>query len=249
MSFRFFEAASLGLCLSLLSACGTSVNKDPVGASAQVQEEVTSAGFSVEKNVAVSAVAAPEGVSDEGKLVSTSDKIVNLPKGTELSVLETRYDAKLGELMHLGIDSDDESLPADMWVKATPELKAALAQNIMPTEITNSDEGEDSLVTVARKGMTYCYRYVKQYLIKTGKVKVYLPGNSAWMASRELPKHGFRLTGHSPATAANGEVCVYRGGPRGHGHIEVKINGKWWYGYGYIGHPIRNRVFIGCYAK
>jgi len=97
--------------------------------------------------------------------------------------------------------------------------------------------------------MTYCYRYVKRYLLSIGKVKTYLPGTSAWEAAKILPKHGFRKTGHTPAKAKEGEVCVYSGGPKGHGHIEVKRNGKWWYGYGYLPQPIKNRKFIACFAK
>ncbi len=230
------------LCVSILTACGSgNKNQSPTAAAESVQQEVTSSSFSLANSVAVATV------SEDSALVNASDKVFVLPKGTDLTVLETRYDETHGELMHLGIDSDSESMPSDIWVKASAELKESLTQNILPSELEEIQE--EGFVNAARRKMTYCYRFVKQHLLKTGKVRVYLPGVSAWMAYRELPKHGFRLTGHSPANAANGEVCLYKGGRQGHGHIEIKINGKWWYGYGYLNQPMRGRIFMGCFAK
>lgn len=102
-------------------------------------------------------------------------------------------------------------------------------------------------VRVAR--MTYCYRYVKKYLLKVGLVKVYLPGASAYQAATILPKHGFKKVSRKPSQAIVNDVCVYKGGPAGHGHIEIKTSKGWYYGYGYKSSPIKNRIFIGCYHK
>lgn len=164
-------------------------------------------------------------------------KVVELAAGTELVLLEKKEDAVLGSLVRVGVDAGEESgVPSDFWIKE---------EEMHGGNLLALNDGEMSIL----KKMTYCYRYVKQYLLKTGQVKVYLPGESAYMAAKILPKHGFRNSGHSPSSAKNGEVCVYSGGPKGHGHIEVKRNGKWWYGYGFLDNPIRNRKFIACFVK
>lgn len=108
---------------------------------------------------------------------------------------------------------------------------------------------EKSMPLMRVERMTYCYRYVKKYLLKVGLVKVYLPGASAYMAANILPKHGFKKVARKPAQAIVHDVCVYKGGPSGHGHIEVKTSKGWYYGYGYKKSPIKNRIFIGCFHK
>lgn len=108
---------------------------------------------------------------------------------------------------------------------------------------------ERSMPTMRVERMTYCYRYVKKYLLKVGLVKVYLPGASAYMAAKILPKHGFKKVSRKPSQAINHDVCVYKGGPAGHGHIEVKRPQGWYYGYGFKKSPIKNRIFIGCFHK
>ncbi|RZA06040.1 MAG: hypothetical protein EOP11_11345 [Proteobacteria bacterium] len=167
-----------------------------------------------------------------------------LSAGSEIAILGKKEDAALGTLLHVGIDAKEGSgIPADLWVSDRELPEIALEP------YAAADESEESGDVAILKAMTYCYRYVKQYLLQTGQVKVYLPGVSAWEAAGILPKHGFRRTGHSPSTAKNGEVCVYSGGPAGHGHIEVKRNGKWWYGYGFKPNPMSGRRFIACFAK
>jgi hypothetical protein len=165
---------------------------------------------------------------------------ISISRGLELVMIETKRDDALGTLVRLGFDQD-LGLPTEVWVREQ-DLQTA---DFIPYDFSRLSDDEIDLW----KRMTYCYRFVKRYLLQTGQVKTYLPGASAYQAASILPKHGFRRTGHNPASARNGEVCVYGGGPQGHGHIEVKRNGKWWYGYGYINHPIRNRKFIACFAK
>jgi len=99
--------------------------------------------------------------------------------------------------------------------------------------------------------MTYCYRYVKARLLKMGLVKIYLPGVSAYSAATTLPKHGFRKTGRGRNKARTNDVCVYSGGNGGNGHIEIKVAGGWWYGYGVKPDPIslNGRKLITCFYK
>jgi hypothetical protein len=105
-----------------------------------------------------------------------------------------------------------------------------------------------------RGGMTYCFRYVKQYLLKTGEVPVYLPGVPAWSAESTLPQYGFQVTGHDPTTAGTNEICVYKGGKGGNGHIEIHRPEGWWYGYGFSQLSMEQvspekHKFVACYAK
>lgn len=167
-------------------------------------------------------------------------RAISLPRGIELLAIETKQDEALGSIVRLGIDQDP-ALPAEIWVR----MQDLENQDFLPYDFSGDSNDEIG----PWKGMTYCYRYVKQYLLQTGQVNSYLPGGSAYQAATILPKHGFRNTGRGPASARNGEICVYSGGPRGHGHIEVKRNGKWWYGYGFINHPIQNRRFLACFVK
>ena len=162
------------------------------------------------------------------------------PAGTGLVILGRRITSNDGDLLRIGMDADPrEGLPSDFWVRAAD----------LPLEILEPYSAGAENEVGALKAMTYCYRFVKEYLMKTGKVSNYLPGESAWMAASILPRYGFHRTGHSPANAANGEVCVYSGGPQGHGHIEVKRGGAWWYGYGMISHSMQGRNFIACFYK
>lgn len=254
---------SAALLAIVLTACG-SPNK-------QQDNNVANIGEGSGTNYELQSVSSLKIIEANGAEQLNGTNLV-LPEGAEITILESKMDPKLGAMVRIGIDSDEASdLPSDVWV-----LASDIPENAMiATEESDYDEdqldesnSDDSLLdtsvidnkvkrTKGKKGkskgkkMTYCYRYVKQYLLQTGQVKVYLPGGSAHNAAAILPKHGFRKTGHTASSAQNGEVCVYRGGNGGNGHIEVKRNGKWWYGYGFKDHPItpRNHPFIGCYKK
>lgn len=193
-------------------------------------------------------------------------QIVKLSKGSEITVIETDNDPNLGDLIRIGVDSDDDSStgPNDFWVRASDLMKAGLEQSEMMTNnedpvLSPMDLGHDSIFglddiasakRLAKRRMTYCYRFVKQYLLSHHMVPVYLPGGSAWMAASILPRYGFKRTGHTPQTAGLNEVCVYRGGRGGNGHIEIRLPGGWWYGYGYHGPISRvNHPFIACFKK
>ncbi|MCB9072242.1 MAG: hypothetical protein H6623_01375 [Bdellovibrionaceae bacterium] len=102
-----------------------------------------------------------------------------------------------------------------------------------------------------KRRMTYCYRFVKIRLQQLGLVKGYLPGGSAKNAYSLLPRYGFHSTGGGPSGAGINDVCVYSGGNGGHGHIEIRVSGGWWYGYGVKSSSISlsNHRLLGCFGK
>lgn len=181
-----------------------------------------------------------------------------VPAGTMVTILGNSTD---GTMVHFGVDSDDESVPSEMWVKITD----VAGMNLNLQEVMNDSEGGFSdQGTVGsledaghvrhrggpkRGGMTYCYRFVKEYLLSHHLVRTYLPGGSAYMAAKILPKYGFHRVNETPAHAKLNDLCVYHGGRGDNGHVEVKVAGGWYYGYGVIPHPIHNHPFLGCFRK
>jgi len=240
---RFLICVALPALAFSLAGCGSG-DTEPVNLAhiePSTADNFASTGFVLNQELSLTAI------SDDPALDRRS---INLEDGTEIAVIERKDDPEKGSLVHIGLDVEEESeLPSDFWIRAEELPDSALIPFAPPEDIEDTAVEQGDEVDFLRRKMTYCYRYVKQYLLKTGKVKVYLPGVSAWQAAGILPKHGFRKTGNTPARARNGEVCVYSGGPKGHGHIEVKRNGKWWYGYGFKANPIANRRFMGCFYK
>jgi hypothetical protein len=203
----------------------------------------------------------------EGPAQQPLNKTLSLKKATDITILEIDNDPYYGDVVRIGVDSDNESAQADVWVRVNDLVRANLEPADINTNsedpvLTEQDIDGGSILSEAdlfsakklrKKRMTYCYRFVKQMLLKKKMVPVYLPGGSAWMASVYLPKYGFKKTGHNGHTAQLNEVCVYRGGKGGNGHIEIKLPSGWWYGYGYHG-PITDRLaanhkLVGCYKK
>lgn len=248
---RAFNISKKCLCASSLVAAAASLcgcGNGPADKLTKASVETTTSDYS-----AADFVAKEDLTLRPVPAAGEAPTQVTLPAGTPVSVLETKVDAKAGTMVRLGIDAAEESgLPSDAWFPLDGVLLAGLLR-------VNGDENEDEadqkqgvimkLSRAARGGMTYCYRYVKRALLASGKVSSYLPGESAWMAASVLPKHGFRRTGSGPAGARDGDVCVYSGGPKGHGHIEIKRGGGWWYGYGVKSAPMQGRNFIACFTK
>ncbi len=208
---------------------------------------------------------------------------VVLPQGAHLVVLGREVVPGVGSMLRLGVDlfadtatqEQVESVPSDILVRAdayegfplageetvydggAPELEEALADYVyLPArEASNKKSARraKSRVKRRRSRMTYCYRNVKKYLLKAGMVKKYLPGSSAYMAAKTLPKHGFkRLHVDHPKDAEKGAVCVYKSSRKQrHGHIEVKKDkGCWWYGYGCKAKSMYGkRPFYDCFTK
>jgi hypothetical protein len=241
-----FLAGLVFPCALLLNGCGYGADAAPAASidappppavQADLEpEDFTATGYVLGRDVSVRVI-------EEGR-----EQAIDLQMGQEIAVIEQREDENLGTLVRVGIDAEEgAAMPADIWVRES-DLRAGDLIPYAPGDEVEAEGMSEQEFEILKK-MTYCYRYVKMYLLKTGKVKSYLPGVSAYMAAKTLPKHGFRRTGNRPATAKNGEVCVYAGGPKGHGHIEIKRNGKWWYGYGFKARPIANRRFIACFVK
>jgi len=156
-----------------------------------------------------------------------------IPKEASLTFLDEFLDDEGILWFRIGMEGENHVLingDVDFWVRQEELSQLSLI--------------EDSVLR-----MTYCYRYVKKYLLAKGLVSSYLPGSSAYMAAQILPKYGFKKMSRSPSQAIAYDVCVYRGGPAGNGHIEVLDPKGWYYGYGYKNHPIAGRIFIGCFHK
>jgi hypothetical protein len=234
---KFFLIASCSVFVSCGSS--TSVPGSPNTKFAVPQEsiyEVHSGGVVEAKVSASSQVTEP----------------VLINSGSVLTLLEQSQD---GQWIRVGIDPVDESLDVsqDLWIsqESMSHLNMDLIDDADPYDadgyevIPQSSEEQFSL----RKKMTYCYRYVKQYLLKHGLVNTYLPGASAYMAATILPKYGFKKVNRTPAHAIVNDVCVYGGGNGGNGHIEIKTPQGWYYGYGYKASPIKNHPLKGCFHK
>ncbi|MCO5141624.1 MAG: hypothetical protein M9962_00880 [Oligoflexia bacterium] len=275
---NYLHIAVISISALAFTACGNGpIDKISESTTQSSQNDMSATNFVTNASLRINPLSPGEAVEE-----ASAKSSFELAAGTGVAILETKVDPTYGTIVRLGIDAEEDSgMPTDVWVKLDevkdilvpesdenpantaedPEGDALL--NILSDEEAgyseNSDQddlsqyGIEEVAKKKKKGkkkMTYCYRYVKQYLLKKKLVKVYLPGVNARDAAKILPKHGFKKTGHTPRTAKNGEVCVYTGGCCG--HIEVKINGKFWYGYGYKDKPINEllpRPFLGCFTK
>ena len=173
-----------------------------------------------------------------------NDSEITIPADSLFTVLENAVDANGQTMVHVGLDSD-ANVPSDFWARSTEVDSSALVA------VSDVQGSSDLLGAQGVKGMTYCYKFVKMYLLKIGLVRGYLAGGSAWMAKSALPSAGFHMNGRRPAQAQVNDVCVYYGGRGGNGHIEVRTAAGWYYGYGYKPAPITlvNHSLIGCYSK
>jgi hypothetical protein len=223
---------------SVMVSCGstTSTPGKPSGEEVTTRETI----FEVNSDVTINAK-----LSENEELQS-----IHVGPGTAVAVIEESFD---GAWVRLGIQNSDDDSTLDIWVSADTmnALDLSIIDDVDPydadgNEMAPQNEAEQFSL---RKKMTYCYKYVKLYLLNNGMVKSYLPGGSAYMAYNILPKHGFKKVSRKPANAIVHDVCVYKGGPAGHGHIEVKTSKGWYYGYGYKASPIKNRIFMGCFHK
>lgn len=237
MKSYLYSILVIVICSATIS-CGSSTSTPgkPSGQDEAVRETI----YEVNSDVTLNAKL---GANDELQPVQISP-------GSAIAVIEESVD---GTWVRLGIQNTEEDSTLDVWV--TSESMNSLDLSVLSdsdpydadgNEITAQNELEQFSL---RKKMTYCYKYVKLYLLNKGMVKSYLPGGSAYMAYNILPKHGFKKVSRKPANAIVHDVCVYKGGPAGHGHIEIKTSQGWYYGYGYKASPMKNRVFMGCFHK
>lgn len=250
-----------------------SVTKIPVstgsGTITLPQNKMTTSG-----NYSVSLPIAAKGweAAEDGSAGDALEQV--LPIGTQLSVLDWTEDADRGELVRLGVEHPEgrSDLAPDIYVSLTDFSSFTLeeVETLSPIEAHQITRAEDDsylgyiaiLLAAASgrssssrrsRGMTYCYRNVKNHLLSEGLVDTYLPGGSAYMAIQELPKNGFRrLRVRHPDRAPNGSICVYdRDSRNRHGHIEVKKSKDcYWYGYGCKAQSMyESREFYDCFAK
>lgn len=187
------------------------------------------------KKTSVVAVSIPGESLTENDLASAT---FDFPKGEKVHV-EMISDQELGVVYKItSIVNDDENFPREILISPREFEKMQIIfdkeANVATLELEYSPyvetevAGKSKAKRRGKKKVGSCYRQVKLYLQRTGKVKAYLPGGSAYMAAGVLPKYGFRKTGNRPSSASLGEVCVYSGGWHGHGHIEVKVRGGWY---------------------
>ena len=185
---------------------------------------------------------------DEGL---SSLRTMTLTAGTQVSVLGTATDSQGQQWVRLGLEysSDSSTEPQDVWVLASEFNQGEF--NVIDDSDPYDENGFElpGMNDAIRKKMTYCYRYVKLYLLDHGMVKEYLPGASAYMAASILPKYGFKKVSRKPSQAIVNDVCVYGGGNGGNGHIEILTSKGWYYGYGYKKSPIANHPLKGCFHK
>lgn len=212
--------------------------------------EMAAPSFEVKSDLTVTVLK-----TDEDQFKNLVGAQLKIGAGSDITVLEAFHDAQAGDVVHIGINNDEDAEGiSDLWVPAQQLNTDALAReddSAFGAEIEQSEHivMEDIASRGKKKKMTYCYRFVKQYLLSHRMVPVYLQGGSAYMAANVLPKYGFKKLSIKPSQAKLNDVCVYRGGKGGNGHIEILTAKGWYYGYGYISHPIANHPFIACFRK
>lgn len=170
---------------------------------------------------------------------------VNLKPGTEMEVLEISKD---GKVARIGIDTDNSSL-SDMNV-SIEDLQSRLTSTVDVEEGLENDDMDfsDEGLFAARKkrgGMTYCYRDVKNTLLKAKKCGRYASGVRAAEGYKILANEcGMKQVGLgiSLAKLPTYSVCVSGGGRScgkagACGHIAIKMPNGMWFGAGTRGTP------------
>ena len=127
MNHLFKKKLFFSLCLiSVLSACGKEARWEatsPAGA----ENLISSAGGNAYRTSAAISYQTSSGNS------------ALLPAGTNVTILETRKDPEVGDLVHLGVDSDDAKLPSEIWLKAK-EIEAAGLEALQETDLNGDAE-------------------------------------------------------------------------------------------------------------
>jgi hypothetical protein len=157
----------------------------------------------------------------------------------------TEANAVAGLETHVALTTHDRGAGVPYYLRRSEDASRSPLKSFSKRPTRSFKVGK---VRPAKK-IRRCYHYVKKYLLEEGLVAEYLPGRSAKMAAKILPKHGFKSTGLKPQESNVGDICVYKGGAHGHGHIEVLTKEGWWYGYGFIPHPVPGRRFVSCFNK
>lgn len=189
---------------------------------------------------------------------------VLLRRSYEIEILEVSAD---GRIAHVGIDTD-QPFYSDLYISVDDLKRANLA--IVPTDSFDEDlepsitDGTSIFRRRGGGGMTYCYRDVKNTLLRVKICSRYPSGSMASQGYSILANEcGMRKLGdvdHSRLPAYS--VCVSGGGrisgcgAGGCGHIAVKLPNGMWYGAGTRNSPYlpdggkgyKKRYRIGCLA-
>lgn len=169
---------------------------------------------------------------------------VSLDARQEFEVLEISRD---GKVARLGLDTENQSA-SDIFVSVADLEQSRLAEvkEIAGLEDEDVDVSDEGLFAATRKkgGMTYCYRDVKNTLLKNKKCGRYASGVRAAEGYQILAREcGMTQVGKvEPSTLPAYSVCVSSGGrPCGGGtycgHIAVKLPNGLWFGAGTRGTP------------
>lgn len=190
------------------------------------------------------------------------DKRLNLAAGQELEIIQISRD---GKVARIGMDADNASV-SDVLV-SVEDLEAknlSLVETVAGAEDDEINTEDEGLFAARRKrgGMTYCYRDVKNTLLRAKKCGRYASGVRAEMGYSILANEcGMKQVGKvDPKSLPAYSVCVSGGGrPCGGGthcgHIAVKLPNGMWFGAGTRGTPYlpnsskkgyKARYIIGC---
>lgn len=171
--------------------------------------------------------------------------LVDLKPGTEMEILQISKD---GKVARIGIDTDNASL-ADMNV-SVEDLQTRFTSTVETEEGLEDDDmdfSNEGLFAARKKrgGMTYCYRDVKNTLLKAKKCGRYASGVRAAEGYKILANEcGMKQVGLgvSLAKLPTYSVCVSGGGRScgksgACGHIAIKMPNGMWFGAGTRGTP------------
>lgn len=164
---------------------------------------------------------------------------VALPPATEFDVLAVSED---GQTARIGLDSDPTRESSDLTVNVADLMAGRLSAIDIQDGLENEDIdlSHEGLFAARKKrgGMTYCFRDVKNTLLRNRVCNHYASGVRAADGYEILQREcGMKPAAYSPRLPINA-VCVMSGGrPCGGGtycgHIQVKVSANMWFGAGY----------------
>lgn len=188
---------------------------------------------------------------------------VNIPIGTEVTVVEQWPQKNFGQYAKIYIDSDILAMPAEAWVRVVDlQNNAQLLEWDINDYVWNIDDSNEDIMTgfvlmgaPPKRRTPSCYRDVKYELLRRKLVHRYPPGAAAWMGYDVLRlQFNFKPVAFSQELP-DGAVCVseggkYRCGKKACGHIAVKTGKGKWYGAGVFPHPLlRGHYNLRCLVK
>lgn len=173
-----------------------------------------------------------------------------LAPATEFDVLAVSED---GLTARIGLDSDPTKETSDVTVNVADLMAGRLSVIDIEEgmETADLDLSHEGLFAARKKrgGMTYCFRDVKNTLLRKGICNHYASGVRAAEGYEILQREcGMKPASPSSSLPVNA-VCVMNGGrPCGGGtycgHIQIKVSANMWFGAGY-----RSSMWLGQTKK